>query len=597
MSTLDYGVIGNCKTAALISLQGSIDWLCFPDFDSSSVFARILDKQKGGSFGFVLPQDCVCSQEYLAGTNILVTRFSCPEWAFESVDFMPRYRTSESEYFIPPEVYRLLRPLRGKPRFQIRFEPRMDYARSAAAFTRLEDFLLCSSLSDDSENVYLYSSIDFDLIIKDKEIELEREEFLLLSYNQKIIRVDLPRVYLEFERTKVYWMNWANRSVKMEKYGDMVSRSLLVLKLMTFEYSGAILAALTTSIPEVIGSSRNWDYRYCWLRDASMSVNTLLAMGHRYAAKRFLRFVHRVLRTKHDRFQIMYGIRGERMLPEETLDHLAGFAGSRPVRIGNAACAQQQNDVFGYLLDVVESYYRDFGGSLDATEEMWEGVKNIVRTVLREWRTPDSSIWEFRGRKDHFVFSKIMCWVALDRASHIAELLGRPGERVFFRSAADTIRQDVLDKGWSERLGSFTQAYGNEEMDASLLLMEQYGFIAPDDKRYVATVKRIQKELMHNGLMFRYRNRDDFGTPGTAFTICSFWLVRALFVTGKQEEAAAVFEEVISHANHVGLLSEDLDFSTGRQLGNFPQAYSHLALIDVAALLDRQKFWPRIIRP
>lgn len=597
MSTLDYGVIGNCKTAALISLQGSIDWLCFPDFDSPSIFARILDEQKGGSFGFVLPEDCVCSQKYITNTNILVTTFACSEWAFETVDFMPRYRTSESDYNIPPEVYRLLRPLRGEPRFRIRFDLRMDYARSSMGFTRLEDCILCSSWPDGSENVYLYSSIPFDLILEDKEIVLTQEHFFLLSYNQKIIRVDRPRVYLEFERTKVYWLNWANRSVKMEKYEDIVSRSLLVLKLMTFEYTGAILAALTTSIPEGIGESRNWDYRYCWLRDASMSVNTLQDMGHRYAAKRFLRFIHRVLRTKHDRFQIMYGIRGERVLTEEKLEHLDGFAGSKPVRIGNSAYAQQQNDVFGYLLDVVESYYRDFGGSLGEVEEMWEVVKNIARTVMQEWRNPDSSIWEFRGRRDHFVFSKIMCWVAMDRASRIAELLGCPGDQAFFRNEADTIRQDVLDKGWNGRLGSFTQAYGNEEMDASLLLMEQYGFIAPDDKRYVSTVKRLHKELMYNGLMFRYRGQDDFGTPGTAFTICSFWLVRALFVIGKQEEAVAVFDEVISHANHVGLLSEDLDFRTKKQLGNFPQAYSHLALIDVAALLDRQKFWPRIIRP
>ena len=596
MDNLNYGAIGNCRTAALVSERGSIDWLCFPDFDSPSVFSALLDQQQGGSFGFVLPENSVCSQKYIPGTNILVTRVATGDGEFEIVDFMPRYRIADNNYFIPPEIYRILRPVSGSPKVRIHFDPKMNYARHGAIVQHIEDYLLCAAETG-NESVYLYSSLDFAAIRESREIALEKEEFLLLSYNQKIIPIDMERALLEFERTKIYWINWSQRSVKLEKYRNIASRSLLVLKLMTYEHSGAILAALTTSIPEAPGETRNWDYRYCWLRDASMSVNTLQQMGHERSAQRFLTFIKRVLLSKQDSLQIMYGIRGERKLTEATLDHLAGFAGSRPVRIGNAAYAQKQNDVFGYLLDVMHGYYRYSGGSLDDLEDMWEVVKNISAKVHWDWRNPDSSIWEFRGREEHFVFSKIMCWVALDRAMRIASLLGRNRDKDLLGQSADAIRDDILRHGWNERLGSFTQSYESEEMDASLLLMEQYGFITPDDERFKSTVKRIKQELFHNGLMFRYKNRDDFGLPSSAFTICTFWLARALFQTGQREEAAEIFDEVIKCANHVGLLSEDLDFLTRRQLGNFPQAYSHLALIDVAALLDTPKHWPQLIRP
>lgn len=596
MDNLNYGAIGNCRTAALVSENGSIDWLCFPDFDSPSVFSALLDQQNGGRFGFDLPENSSCSQKYIPETNILVTRVTTGQGIFDVIDFMPRYRITDNNYFLPPEVYRILRPVSGSPTVRVHFDPRMNYARHQAIVQHIEDYLLCAAETG-NESIYLYSSLDFEAILQRREIPLEKEEFFLLSYNQKLIPIDMERALLEFERTKVYWINWNQRSIKLEKYKDMVSRSLLVLKLMTYEHSGALLAALTTSIPETRGEVRNWDYRYCWLRDASMSVDTLQQMGHHQSAQRFLTFIKRVLLSKQDSLQIMYGIRGERKLTEETLDHLAGFAGSRPVRIGNAAYAQKQNDVFGYLLDVMHGYYRDSGGSLDDLEEMWEVVKNISTKVHWDWRNPDSSIWEFREREEHFVFSKIMCWVAVDRAMRIASLLDRNRDAALLYQSATAIRDDVMRNGWNERLQSFTQSYESEDMDASLLLMEQYGFIAPDDERFKSTVKRIKQELFHNGLMFRYKNRDDFGMPSSAFTICTFWLARALFQTGQREEAAGIFDDVIKCANHVGLLSEDLDFLTRRQLGNFPQAYSHLALINVAALLDNKRHWLQLVRP
>lgn len=597
MSNLDYGAIGNCRTAALVSKNGDIDWLCFPDFDSSSIFSGLLDAEAGGRFGFVLAEGYASAQEYIPETNVLRTRFSKGNDIFDVYDFMPRYRISATECYMPPEVYRLLCPVQGKPRLRVVYEPVMNYAREEARHETYPGYVLSVSAVNDDDNVYLYSSLDFDDILLKREIALEKDEFLLLAYHQKLVPISLDRVRLELERTKVYWLNWANRSVRYDSYTELTVRSLLVLKLMTYEKTGAILAALTTSIPEAIGEGRNWDYRYCWLRDASMSIDTLLRMGHKHAAQRFLGFIKRIVRSKADTFQIMYGIRGERILEEEELGHLAGFEGSAPVRIGNAAYTQKQNDSFGYLLNVIHSYYRFFPTTLDDLEEMWEIVKKLVKIVIEDWREPDHSIWEFRYKRDSFVFSKVMCWVALDRGARIAGLLGCEGEEARYRAEADAIHEEVLDKGWNEKIQSFSQSYGSADVDSSLLLMEEYGFIAADDERYIKTVDRVKQELLHNGLMYRYKNRDDFGSPTSAFTICTFWLVRALYVTGRKKEAADIFDNVVARCNHVGLFSEDLDFVTKRQLGNFPQAYSHLALIDVTSLLSEKTARSRFIRP
>ena len=593
---LDFGVIGNCRSAALVSRAGAIEWLCLPDFDSQSIFSALLDKERGGRFGFILEDGYACEQAYLPDTNILRTRFTAAEGSFEALDFMPRYRISESGYYMPPEIYRFIRHVSGKPRFRVEYDPVMNYAREKAVHEKQAACLLSASEHNPDNNVYLYASLDLEGILERREFVLERDEFLLLSYHQKLIPVDLDRVTLEFERTKVYWMNWANRSVKFTQYGDMVARSLLVLKLMTFERTGAILAAITTSVPETIGEERNWDYRYCWLRDASMSITTLLRMGHPFAARRFLKFIRNIMHSKYETFQIMYGIRGERRLSEEVLDHLAGYENSRPVRIGNAAYDQKQNDALGYLLDVIRAYYRYFAGTLDDIEETWEIVKKAAGVVIADWREPDQSIWEFRNRKEHYVFSKVMCWVALNRAAQVAAHLGRHDYEAYVRSHADAIRAEVFAKGWNEEVQSFTQVYGGSDMDASLLLMERYGFIEADDERYVKTVERVRRELFRDGLMYRYKNRDDFGTPGSAFTICTFWLVRALYVTGSKQEATDIFRELAACCNHVGLFSEDLDFVTKRQLGNFPQAYSHLALIDVAELLTEKRPGPPLIQ-
>jgi GH15 family glucan-1,4-alpha-glucosidase len=450
---------------------------------------------------------------------------------------------------------------------------------------------------DERDSIFLYSSLDFNSVLQSERIVLTGEEFFLISYNQKLVDIDIRRVYLEYSRTKVYWLNWVNRSKRYKMYEEKVERSMLILKLMSFQPTGAVLAALTTSIPETIGEVRNWDYRFCWLRDGSMSIETLLSMGHRGAAKRFITFVKSIIHSKGDSFQIMYGIRGERKLTEFELDHLEGYEGSKPVRVGNAAYKQKQNDSFGYLMDVIYKYYLYFPGTLDEIEDMWEVVKNIVRTVYYEWRSPDQGIWEIRNSMSHYVFSKVMCWVALDRAVKIAELIGKYNYADNWAKEASEILRDVHENGWKEKLGSFSQTYSNLELDSSLLLMEEYGFIEASDPKYVSTVRAIRDNLLHNGLMYRYKTEDDFGKPISAFTICTFWLIRALFVIGEKEQASAIFNEILKYSNHLGLFSEDLDFETKRQLGNFPQAYSHLALINTVELLSEEKIRSRFIRP
>ncbi|VBB48085.1 conserved hypothetical protein [uncultured Paludibacter sp.] len=598
MNNLDYGVIGNCRTAALISKKGSIDWLCFPDFDAPSVFSKLLDEKKGGSFTFLVSEDYIITQKYLGNTNILLTYFSSEEGAFEVIDYMPRYRATDTKHYLPPEVHRYIRLISGKPRLRVHYDPQMNYAKEKTRHILNGNYIQSASeLNEEEHKIYLYTSVDFQTVVKSEEFELTENHFFLLSYNQKLISVDINRIYLDYQRTKVYWLNWSNRSRKYKYYDKEIKRSLLILKLMSYQSSGAMLAALTTSLPETIGEVRNWDYRFCWIRDASMSIDTLLFMGHRGAAERFIGFVKRILKSRDDTYQIMYGIRGERELTEEILTHLSGYENSCPVRVGNAAYNQLQNDSLGYLLDVIYKYYLYFPGTLDEIEEIWEVVRNIVRMVKSSWRKPDKSIWEFRTKELNFVFSKVMSWVALDRATLIAELLEKDYYALHWRKEADLIKEEVMEKGWNEDMQCFSQAYENTDYDSSLLLMQFYGFINAEDEKYIKTVKAIQENLMYNGLMYRYKSEDDFGAPSSSFTICTFWLIEALFVINEKEEAYRLFENMKSYANHLGLYSEDLDFETKRQLGNFPQAYSHLAFINTASLFSEEQKLSRFIQP
>ncbi len=561
------------------------------------MFGKLLDKEKGGHFSFLVDDNYKVSQNYIEHTNILSTLFESEEGSFEVVDFMPRYKMLDFDYYLPPELYRMIRLKRGKPRFRIEYKPALDYARHKMRHEVTAEYIKSFSISEKYDTIFLYSGLDLNKIIAGDEIVLTDDEFLLVSYNQKLIPINLDRVDLEFQRTRVYWRNWVNRSKKYTRYNAMMERSMLVLKLMSYQPTGAVLAALTTSLPESVGEVRNWDYRYCWLRDASMSIETLISVGHKSAAERFISFFSKILISKSDKFQIMYGIRGERILTETELPHLSGYKGSRPVRIGNDAYRQKQNDSFGYLMNVIYQYYLYFKGTLAEIEDMFQVVKNIIRTVRQDWNKPDKGIWEIRGEEKHFVLSKVMCWVTFDRAVSIARLLNQEELAEKWEKEANEIKEDVLANGWKEKEGFFSQTYCNTELDSSLLLMEVYGFIEPDDPRYIKTVDAIYNQLMHKGLMFRYNNMDDFGIPSSAFTICTFWMVRALYVTDRKKEAEELFEQLLSYANHLGLFSEDLDFETKSQLGNFPQAYSHLALINTAMLFGEERSYSKFIRP
>jgi GH15 family glucan-1,4-alpha-glucosidase len=596
MNNLNYGVIGNCRSAALISDKGSIDWCCLPDFDSPSIFAKLIDNEIGGSFSFVVDDKYIISQKYIYWTNVLCTEFKSAVGTFEVIDFMPRYKLTENDYFAPAEIYRYIKWISGTPTFKVRYYPAFNYAREEVANIIEDNHIKTYSRDIPTDCIYLYSSLNCNDILDSEEVTLTHHEFLLLSYNQKLIDINITRVYIEFQRTKVYWLNWTNRSKKFEKYTEEIIRSLLVLKVMSYQSTGAVLAALTTSIPETIGNVRNWDYRFCWLRDASMSIDTLLKMGHYNSAQRFLVYLKGILKSKNDSFQIMYGIRGERDLTEIDLPHLAGYENSKPVRIGNAAFYQKQNDIFGYLLNVIYQYYDVFPGTLDEIEDIWEIVRNISLTVSTHWEKPDKSIWEFRKDEKHFVFSKVMSWVAMDRASKIAHLLNKTYYTETWRGIANDIKEDVLMNGWKNDLQTFTQTYSNSELDASLLLMAEYGFIPADDLKYQKTVMAVKNALLYNGLVYRYINPDDFGSPESSFTICTFWMIQALFRIGMKEEAKNIFENLLACGNHLGLFSEDIDFTTKRLLGNFPQAYSHLALINTAAMFSEEKFIPKFIK-
>ncbi len=585
MENLDYGIIGNCRSAALISKYGSIDWCCLPEFDSSSVFAKILDNEFGGSFSIEATGYSV-SQSYLGHTSILVTRFEDGDNCFEIRDFMPRYLREDGTSHSPPEIIRYVRLLRGTPAFSVKYDPKLEYALNPTKTHVKSDFIV--SLTDTArfDTLYLYSSFSPEDIASGNTIVLESDGFFLVSYNEKIFRPTLENARLDFERTKVYWMNWSGKTPTYQKYSEQIKRSAITLKLLSYEKTGAILAAATTSLPETIGEVRNWDYRFCWVRDASMVIKVVSGLGHKQMARNYLQFIVDLIPDKDEKLQIMYGINKEKILTEEILEHLSGYEGSRPVRIGNAAYTQRQNDIYGILMDVIHQQFTIFTTGIENGEDLWNITKGIVWVVSQHWQEPDKGIWEFRTEERHFTFSKVLCWTAIDRAVKVAQILGKNRKAEKWAALADVIRDEIHQKAWNPAVGAFTQSYGSADLDASVLLMETYGFIEPNDERFVSTVRAIGRELSNDGLLYRYKNRDDFGLPSSSFTICTFWYINSLYKIGDRRLAEAHFNRLLSYSNHLGLFSEDLDFKTKRLLGNFPQAYSHLALVETAITLS-----------
>lgn len=576
-----YGIIGNCKTSALIDDQGSIEWCCFPNFDSPSCFAGILDAN-GGSFQVSLPKPAQVRQSYLPSTNILETEIDDGENAFAVIDFMPRYRDG-NEYRHPVEIHRVLKPLRGKPMVRVSFFPRLNYARGA---TEVKCRTSVITASNGLESLFLYSSLPLDGIANGEFLPLETDHYLLLAYHEKIDPPSMAYVREQFDKTKGYWENWSSRCRLPARYADAVLRSALALKLMTFEETGAIIAAPTTSLPEIIHEGRNWDYRYCWLRDASLVLEALKSIGHFEEASAFIHFLLRIFESKQTKVQIVYGIDGRGDLEEKILSHLKGYKNSSPVRIGNNACHTQQNDIFGEMLNTLYLYY--FHYEIEKmTDDVWSLVKFLVNTIAREWHLQDAGIWEFRHQKAHFTFSKVLAWVAADRGIKIAGKIGKGYARANWGPIAEEIRKDIEAKGWREDMGAFTQFYQSPNYDASLLLMQRYGFLQKDDPRWIATVRSCEKSLVKNGFAFRYTSADDFGKPKNAFIVASLWMAKALASIGDVAGAERLFENILERRNHLGLLSEDVDPDTGELLGNFPQTYSHMAVINTAHLLDR----------
>ena len=582
MSNLDYGIIGNCISAALINKKGSIDWCCLPRFDSPSVFAKILDPKKGGAFEIITESNFDITQSYIEDSCILKTKFKNSKEEFEVIDFMPRFQDEKGYYHAPPEIIRLIKPIKGTPKVKFLYEPKLEYAQGTTSYENKKDHVVSYVDYPVHDSLFLYSNGSYSDLINKKFQSLNKIRFFCISYNEKLIIPKLSDSLLDFERTKVYWFNWCSKTPIFEKYNNEILRSAMTLKLMTYDKTGAILAAITTSLPETIGEVRNWDYRFCWIRDASMVIRVISKLGHKRIVKNFIDFIVELIPDKAQKLQIMYGINGEQRLTEEFLDHLSGYKNSKPVRIGNAAYSQKQNDIYGILMDAIHAEIKEVKSDFKRTEEIWSIVKGIVWVVKNNWMKPDKGIWEFRSEDLHFTFSKVLCWVAIDRAIKVAKIVGKEDAVKKWNPIKIAIKKDIETNAWNEKVRAYTQSYGSDYLDASVLLIEQYGFVDANEDRFISTVNVIEKELAYDGLLYRYKNKDDFGLPTSSFTVCTFWFIKSLIKIGQFEKAKRYFENLLNYSNHLGLFSEDIDFKTKRLLGNFPQAYSHLALIDTA---------------
>jgi GH15 family glucan-1,4-alpha-glucosidase len=508
------------------------------------------------------------------------------------MDYMPRFLAHDGEVMCPPEIHRNVHLLEGNPRVIVDFKPCPNYGLAPASFSVSSDYLKINSTKGEYSSFYLYSDLDFNAILKGEPIELKASSYFVLSYHEKLTPVTQGRVYLEYERTKSYWMDWTYRTSAPERYREIVLRSVITLKLLMFQRTGAFVAAPTTSLPEIKGQERNWDYRFCWIRDASMIIDLFARIGHVIASENFIKFILGRMLLKSENISVMYGINGERDIKEQVLAHLEGHDGSRPVRIGNGAYQQQQNDVYGELIEAIYSYFIINSEHREKfNEELWTVVRSLANHVIGIWQEPDCGIWERRGAMQHFVHSKMMNWVALDRAVKISRFVGKEQNTERYLKVAEEIKRDILKNGWDPELNSFVMAYGSKDLDASNLLMLHYGFLEATDPRIIGTVEASYKKLLREGLVMRYTAKDEFGLPQNAFIVCTFWLINALYITGRKEEARDMFHRIFSCANKFGLLSECVEPATGVLRGNFPQGYSHLALIQTAFLLETDYQW------
>lgn len=592
MENYDYGIIGNCSSAALISKDCSVDWLCLPNFDSPSVFAKILDEKKGGFFKITGVDVNKMHQEYIHYTAILKTTVETQDGIYEINDYMPRYSDSRGSYHCPSEIHRKIRVTAGKPKIRIEFFPKPNYALGEPDCKIKNDYIKITSTEGHYNSFYFYSNLDYEKILSGQTIELQDHHFCLLSYHEKLKPITNDKIFIDCERTKSYWLEWIQRAQYEGNYKREFQRSAITLKLLMYQRTGAVIAAATTSLPEIIGRDRNWDYRFCWIRDAAMIIDTYVRIGHIQSADGFIDFILDRMQLKHEDIGVMYGINGEEKLDEFTLDHLAGYKDSKPVRIGNAAYTQKQNDLYGELIETVYTYFIvNRRSSYQVDEEIWTMVRSLVNRVRDCWAEKDSGIWERREAMQHYTHSKVMAWVAMDRACKIAKFVGKPQYVEGWSKLADEIKADILKNAWNEKLKCFTMYYGSEYYDASNLLMLHYGFLSPNDPRMISTVQEYYKHLVHNNFTFRYIAEDEFGHPENAFVVCTFWMINSLYLIGEEKKAREMFQSILSCANHLGLFAEDVEIKSKRQTGNFPQGYSHLAFIQTTLLLETSYNW------
>jgi GH15 family glucan-1,4-alpha-glucosidase len=600
----NYGIIGNMRTVALVGMNGSIDWYCYPNFDSPSVFGAILDDAKGGRFHISADADGMRHKQfYWPSTNVLVTRFLLPDGIAELEDFMPAGLPAESPQY--HHVYRRIRCVRGTVRVSIVCRPAFDYGRemhetlvdaNGAIFKTGSLTLALSTrvpLNTDGQG-----GVSAEFVLKEGESQV----FVLREAGADDGAPGPPseKDAVELlESTVKFWQKWLSACTYHGRWRDQVQRSALALKLLTFEPTGAIIAAPTASLPEVIGGARNWDYRYTWIRDAAFTVYGFLRIGFKEEAAAFMRWI-REYASKHidpkKPGPVVFTIDGDNNLPELILSHWEGYRGSGPVRIGNAAVTQFQGDIYGEIMDAV---YLANKYVSPTSYDIWLKIRNRLDWLCDNWALPDAGIWEMRNRKEHFVYSKVMNWVALDRGIRLADKRALPADRARWLRERDRIYEEVMTHGWNEKRRAFRQYYGSEDLDASLLIMPLVFFMAPSDPRMIGTIDAILKNpreggLVSDSLVYRYppETRID-GLPGEegTFNMCSFWLVEALTRAGqvfpeKLDQARLLFERVLGYANHLGLYSEQTG-QQGEALGNFPQAFTHLALISAAFNLDR----------
>ena len=587
-----FAVVGDMHTAALVALNGSVDWCCLPHFDSPSVFAALLDAGKGGSFQISPSGRFSAEQRYLPATAVLVTTFRTHDGGVgELTDFMPvTHEGTRGDY---AELHRRVRCSRGSAELVVRFRPRFDYASSTTRLVPRRNGVLATD--GDDEVLTLAAPRDIWWHLEDgtalatiRLVERDEHWFVLRYDDDEVRAVESHASAARLEETVRFWDAWVRRITYAGPYRTAVERSAITLKLMCYEPTGAIVAAPTTSLPEELGGVRNWDYRYSWLRDSAFVLYSFHLLGLYDEADRFMDFLKRVTRKETDaHLQIMYGIDARRDLTERTLDHLEGYRRSAPVRVGNGAYDQVQLDVYGEVLETAWLWSRHH----TISEGTWATLQRLVDWIADHWTMRDSGIWEVRAGPQHYVLSKVMCWVALDRGIRLAQKFDLPADLDRWRRERDAVHADVMARGWSEEKQSFVQYYGTDALDASNLIIPMVHFLPRDHPRVVGTVMATLRELTSDDqeLVFRYRNDD--GLPGEegVFSICTFWLAETRAMCGDMERAERIFQRMLRHANHVGLYSEELHPTSGEFLGNFPQAFTHIALINCASVFEKLK--------